>query len=295
MSNLYLKRSCGTHDGSFHADEVTACALLLVHDLIDKKSIVRTRDIKKLNECEYVCDVGGTYCPDEKRFDHHQVEYDGQLSSAGMILRYLYEEGIIDQPLFEYYNNHLVLGVDAHDNGRVTPQIGHCTFSGVIHNFLPIAHSATDAERDEAFFRALDFTVGHIQRLFQRHSYVQSSRSAVLEAMKNEGKVLVFDEPLPWIDAFFEEGGLQHPAEFIVMPAGEHWKLRAIPPSLEERMQVRKPLPQEWAGLMEKQLVEKTGIDGAVFCHKGRFISVWKTKDDVKKALELIYNVNNFW
>ena len=29
-------RSFGTHDGSFHADEVTACALLLLFDLIDR-------------------------------------------------------------------------------------------------------------------------------------------------------------------------------------------------------------------------------------------------------------------
>ena len=29
-------------------------------------------------------------------------------------------------------------------------------------------------------------------------------------------------------------------------------------------------------------------IPGAIFCHKGRFISVWETKDDVQKALNLI-------
>nr|NGX27459.1 hypothetical protein [Chlamydiota bacterium] len=39
-----ISRSLGTHDGSFHADEVSACALLLVFDLIDRDKIFRTRD-----------------------------------------------------------------------------------------------------------------------------------------------------------------------------------------------------------------------------------------------------------
>jgi Uncharacterized conserved protein related to MYG1 family len=84
-----IKRSVGTHDGAFHADEVTACALLVVFDLVDEDKIVRTRDPSKLAECEYVCDVGGEYDPSRKLFDHHQADYVGRLSSAGMILHYL--------------------------------------------------------------------------------------------------------------------------------------------------------------------------------------------------------------
>ena len=43
-----IARSVGIHDGAFHADEVTACALLLVFDLIDEEKIIRTRDCEKL-------------------------------------------------------------------------------------------------------------------------------------------------------------------------------------------------------------------------------------------------------
>ena len=40
MENAEIKhRTLGTHDGSFHADEVTACALLLLFDLIDMEGI----------------------------------------------------------------------------------------------------------------------------------------------------------------------------------------------------------------------------------------------------------------
>src|ERR1700733_2167520 len=106
-----IKRSAGTHDGSFHADEVTACALLMAFGLVDRDKIVRSRDLHVLDECEYVCDVGGIYDPAVKRFDHHQSEYTGDLSSAGMILLYLKERGIVDEPTYEYFNRSLIHGV----------------------------------------------------------------------------------------------------------------------------------------------------------------------------------------
>jgi len=53
-------------------------------------------------------------------------------------------------------------------------------------------------------------------------------------------------------------------------------------------MKVRTPLPQEWAGLLDEDLKRASGIRGAIFCHKGRFISVWETKEDVFKALDYV-------
>jgi uncharacterized UPF0160 family protein len=53
-------------------------------------------------------------------------------------------------------------------------------------------------------------------------------------------------------------------------------------------MSVRHPLPLEWAGLLGDELKKASGIDGAIFCHKGRFISVWETKEDALKALQIV-------
>jgi uncharacterized UPF0160 family protein len=164
-----MLKSFGTHDGSFHADEVTACALLLFFKLIDRDKIVRTRDIKLLGQSEFVCDVGGIYDPKKKRFDHHQVDYQGPLSSAGMVLQYLQETGKIDAKVYDYLNQSLVLGVDAHDNGNVTPQLGVCTFSQVIANFVPIAYDVSADVQTVAFFQALDFAHGHLERLLERY------------------------------------------------------------------------------------------------------------------------------
>lgn len=285
MAQIIL-RSCGTHDGSFHADEVTACALLLYFNLIDRDKIFRSREPEKLSQCEYVCDVGGVYDPASKRFDHHQVEYRGILSSAGMVWLYLKEEGIVDGATYDFLNRSLIMGVDAHDNGRVTAESGVCTFSHVISNFVPAAYDADPQIQNEAFFCALDFVRGHLERLLERRRYIQSCRQKVVSAMESNQFYLLFEEAMPWIESFFELGGENHPALFVIMPAGKSWKLRGIPPNNEERMKVRLPLPEEWAGLLEEDLRRVSGIPGAVFCHKGRFVSVWQTKEDALKALK---------
>ena len=285
-SSIQLKRSLGTHDGTFHADEVTASALLITFDLIDKNKIVRTRNLDELNKCEFVCDVGGVFDAASKKFDHHQSGYTGTLSSAGMILKYLLEEEIINDSLYTFINDSLVHGVDLHDNGLVSLERGHCSFSGVVSNFAPIKYGASNSVTEDAFYKALDFVIAHIDRLLQRYKYNLSCKESVAQAMDTKEKYLVFDAPMPWMESFFELGGNEHQAEYLIMPTGDHWKLRGIPPTFQERMQVRKPLPEKWAGLLGEELEKVSGIPGSIFCHKGRFISVWKTRKDALLALE---------
>ena len=288
MEQIILSRSFGTHDGTFHADEVTACALLLFFNQVDRDKILRTRDLKELSHIEYVCDVGGVYDPAIKRFDHHQKEYLGKMSSAGMVLAYLNEEDIISSQLYDYLNKTLVLGVDEIDNGLREPIYGHSSFSSIIASYVPVRYEAKKEEIEIAFHEALDFVLGYLKRIMAKFEYIQECKELVLNAMKTQEYCLIFDQPLIWLETFFEHGGLTHPAQFVMMPSHGHWKLRAIPPSYEERMQVRTPLPKEWAGLLDEELKKKTSIQGAIFCHKGRFISVWETKEDALKALDYI-------
>lgn len=286
--NVMILRSVGTHDGSFHADEVTACALLLVFNLVDRDKIFRTRDPEILDRCEFVCDVGGVYDSKKKRFDHHQLEYTGDHASAGMIWEYLYDQKLIDQHLFDYVNHSIIIGIDAHDNGKVLQQDGVCTFSHVIANYVPISVDASEEQQTAAFFRALDFAIGHFERVLERYRYIMECKDKVAEAMKSQDKVLIFEESMPWQENFFALGGENHPALFIIMPTQGHWKLRGIPPNAMDKMGVRVPLPAEWAGLRDHELQKVTGIQGAIFCHKGQFISIWETKEDALKALDQV-------
>ncbi|MBM3192142.1 MAG: MYG1 family protein, partial [Chlamydiae bacterium] len=288
MQTSILPRSFGTHDGAFHADEVTACAFLLLYNLIDRDKIVRTRDLAILKNLQYVCDVGGIYDANILRFDHHQVEYKGGLSSAGMVLQYLADQRILTEELYHYFNNSLVIGVDAVDNGQATQKLGHCSFSSIITNFVPANHGVDDTVLFKAFEEALDFTFGHLQRLQERFMYIRSCKEKVKESMQRGQEYLEFDEAIPWMENFFELEGESHPALFVVMPSGPHWKLRGIPPSYDQKMKVRKSLPKHWAGLLEQELGKVTKIPGAIFCHKGRFISIWKTKEDALKALYMV-------
>ena len=288
MDKEKILRSVGTHNGTFHADEVTACALLLLFDQVDLDKVYRTRDSERLACCEFVCDVGGVYDESKKLFDHHQSDYVGLFSSAGMVLDYLRTQALIPENEANLLKHGLVDGVDAHDNGRAVVADGYCSFSNVVSNFTPLKYNATAEEQDQAFFQALEFVRGHISRMLGRFRYNLSCRGVIEEKMREGRDVLIFDEALPWLENFFALGGKDHPAEFIISPAGEHWKLRGIPPSYEKRMQVRVPLPESWAGLLGEELEKVSQIKGAVFCHKGRFISVWETKEAALEALSKV-------
>ena len=80
-----------THDGVFHADEVFAIALWKKY-VNSNIEIIRTRDTDM--QADMFIDIGGVYSPDELLFDHHQLSYKGDLSSVGMIAKYITDGGI---------------------------------------------------------------------------------------------------------------------------------------------------------------------------------------------------------
>ena len=67
-----MTKLIGTHDGTFHCDEVLACSLLKMLPEYKHAEIIRSRDPEKLAECDIVVDVGGVYDPAKHRYDHHQ-------------------------------------------------------------------------------------------------------------------------------------------------------------------------------------------------------------------------------
>ncbi|EDS31662.1 MYG1 [Culex quinquefasciatus] len=99
----------GTHDGVFHCDEVLACFMLQQLPKYERATVRRTRDLKVLDQCDIVVDVGAVFDPDTNRYDHHQASFQEtlnslrpeikvkreiRLSSAGLIYTYFGEEVI---------------------------------------------------------------------------------------------------------------------------------------------------------------------------------------------------------
>lgn len=69
---INCRKTIGTHNGTFHCDEVLACSMLRLLPEYENAEIIRTRDKNILETCDIVVDVGGMYEPSTHRYDHHQ-------------------------------------------------------------------------------------------------------------------------------------------------------------------------------------------------------------------------------
>lgn len=132
-----------THDGKFHSDEALACYMLKLLPELQNADIIRTRDMKLINDADIVVDVGGEYDPSRFRFDHHQRSFvldmntirgentwsDIKLSSAGLVYHHFGDRVISEllqdlnpsqeqiKAVFEKVYQNLIKEIDADDNG----------------------------------------------------------------------------------------------------------------------------------------------------------------------------------
>ncbi|ESN98584.1 hypothetical protein HELRODRAFT_192998 [Helobdella robusta] len=81
VSDVSKSKMIGTHNGTFHCDDVFACYMLKQLDQYKDACIIRTRDSVKLDECDIVVDVGGVFDSAKLRFDHHQRSFNESLST----------------------------------------------------------------------------------------------------------------------------------------------------------------------------------------------------------------------
>lgn len=275
-----------THWGSFHADDVLACTLIRVFRDA-QAAVVRTRDAAVLDQADVVFDVGGTFDPATCRFDHHQHSYTGPLSSAGMVLNWLEGEGDVEPRTAARLRRELVEWVDAVDNGRREPIPGVLDYTRMVEAYNKGSHTLADF--DAAYERAVTMSIGIVQGIVAAERLEQEAARLVVEGMQAAeaagSNVMVFDRYLPWKPAYFANGGASHPTEFVVFPGVDgSWRAIAIPPE-EGSFAQKRSLPASWAGLRDHELVDASGVEGARFCHKNRFIAVWDTGEHLLDAL----------
>jgi uncharacterized UPF0160 family protein len=276
---------CGTHSGSFHADDVLAMALIRVFE--DPQALVlRSRDEAVLARCDLVFDVGGVFDPERGRFDHHQNEYTGPLSSAGMVLAWLADLGRIEADLAGRLRREVVDYVDAVDNGRRTPDGSVPCLAAIVGN---MNHDPGDGSGfDDRYLEAVAIASRYLQGIAAGHRAEAEARAKVIAAMEravaDDTRLLFLDGYVPWKPAYFENGGREHPTDFVLFPAEDAWRVVAIPPepgSFDKKV----PFPESWAGLTDRELEAVIGLPGARFCHKNRFIAVFTTRDAALAAL----------
>lgn len=138
------RKVIGTHDGTFHCDEVLACAMLKLLPQYADASVKRTRNPTVLDTCDIVVDVGGVFDPSVHRYDHHQRAFQEsfstlkpgfpwvtRLSSAGLVYVHFGQEiiaQVLDMPveselvqeIYKKVYEGFVEEIDAIDNGIST-------------------------------------------------------------------------------------------------------------------------------------------------------------------------------
>ncbi len=281
-----MSLTVGTHSGTFHADDVLAFSL--IRSFVDEEAVVvRTRDAERLDACDIVVDVGGVFDPESLRFDHHQGTYLGPRSSAGMVLDWLESSGRVAPDLATHLRDRVVEYVDAVDTGREAPRVDVPCFARMVEA-IGLGCEGAEAQL-AAFWKASDVGLLLLEGLTRGHARIAEARAHVAErmaeAVRAGSSVIELDRYVPWKPAYFALGGETHPTDYVLFPSDDAtWKLIAIPPTLGQFEQKR-PLPASWAGKLNEELSAATGVEGSVFCHKNRFIAVFRSREGALDAL----------
>ena len=284
-----------THDGSFHADEVFAIAVLSL--LGEPAEVVRTRDPAVMAGCDVRVDVGFANDPAAGDFDHHQRGGAGQrpngvrYASFGLVWR---EHGPRlcggDAEAAARVDRSLVQGVDANDAGQALSAplfdgVWAMTVSGVIGGLNATWEEAITPEQERARF---DEAIALARRIVEREiaaaSAQQHAARLVADAIARapDPRLIALDRDLPWKEVVVTQAP---EALFVVYPKRSGWGLEAVPRELGS-FETRRPLPAEWAGLDGHELAELTGVPDAVFCHAKRFLAVARSPEGIAALAE---------
>ena len=261
------------HPGVFHADDVFCVAFATIK--YGEVDVVRTAKFNE-DDFDYVCDIGRKY-DGVKFFDHHQCvtpDEKGVIPSAvNLLVKGLFTEE------FDELNEKFLRGIAVQDNGQVEL---FSTYPNLLGGWVHVMNPVWDSEEspDTAFARAVELAIPMAEAALER---VRSDRRADGELAKAthhfDGKVLEFERFFPWIERVTT---LSVPLFVLFESNRGGWNVQCVPPSKEDSFKQRLPLPEEWAS-------GENHPKGMTFCHAGRFLASFETREDALAALhELI-------
>lgn len=296
-----------THDGTFHADDVFATALLKMM-YGDSLKVIRTRDAAVIDQADIVYDVGGVFHPDTLRFDHHMADFPKRAdqtpySSVGLIwaefggsiLRKKFPSftpyGEVESIAAEI-DREVILPIDKIDNGITPPQPTDITVA--IDLFNP---NWNDADGDEgleaAFNKAVDFAFGYLDRLFEAKyaEYVAQIHIKEAAMAAEDPRLIELSQSVPFRAAIPRLG--LNELLYVVSPSGSagNWGVTAVSVS-PDSFENRKDMPAAWAGLTGAALQNATGVKDAIFAHRSRFFAVAGSKEGALALAEIALNAH---
>jgi uncharacterized UPF0160 family protein len=303
-----------THNGKFHCDEVFAYAVLRLalglNEPGEDHLLLRTRKPELLESADIVWDVGSLHDPAKNRFDHHQrgapLRPDGTpFSSAGLVWQ-VFGEGAVARLLqakgaeafapaiSAELDASLIRRIDEVDTGVsangpvLDDSLGLAALIGQFNPTWDDPAGSGAAAGDAAFLEAAAFADGVLRRKVDSLRARHAAEVSVLAAHRagEDPRILVLDRGMPWKGAVFTH---DLPVLFAVSPASNgNWMLDTMPPEPGSFAQ-RRPLPEAWAGLQERELAQQSGVEDAVFVHLRRFVGAARSRagavDMARKAL----------
>jgi uncharacterized UPF0160 family protein len=291
MINLREIKTAAVHDGTFHADDVLAAAIIRM--LNPGIGIIRSRDPETLQKADIRVDVGGKYSPASGDFDHHMPGGAGRRSNGipyaacGLIWKHSGKIVAGSDYVSEHIERKIIQTVDAIDSGYNIDRVDSSVYynaADIIDAFNP-AWSDEDQNYDAAFMRAVSYAETMLANEIRHSRAYEAGRGYVYQAVKKAGdpRYIVLERYCPWQDVVIPETK----ALYVLFPAPTgDWRIRAVP----ERMgsfNVRHPLPSHWGGLSRDELRAVTGVPDALFCHQALFIAGAVSFEGAMKMLEI--------
>lgn len=284
-----------THSGGFHADELLSSVILT--RLFPQARIVRSRAPEWITPApdRIIYDVGGSYDPEARIFDHHQrgapLREDGQpYSSFGLVWKhygrdYLAASGVPEAHIAAIHGSFdagFVLPVDLVDNGALSPSVAGplagLTLPALLETLKPVFDDRSPDADDRAFHGALAIARSFVEASIAGSASKLRAESMVLEAIAAAGENRVLELPMgmPFRAAIIKARA-DH-LLFVVHPREKDWCVTGIRKA-DEGFALRADLPASWAGLTNEGLEAASGVSGASFCHNGRFIAAARTRE----------------
>jgi uncharacterized UPF0160 family protein len=295
-----------THDGSFHADEVFAIATLQLLDADERGGagpveVIRTRDRDLISAADLRVDVGFRDDPSTGDYDHHQRSFDRErpngvrYASFGLIWREFGARACGgDAQVAQAVDATLVQSVDAADSGQrlaelVVDDVHPMTVGGVIGGLNGRwDESLSREEEGQRFEQALELARGVLSREIASVASARRAVRVVEEAITAADDPRLVNLPInaPWKRALVPAAP---EALFVIYPKRQGFGLEGVPTELGT-FELRRELPEEWAGLEGEQLVAVTGVEDAVFCHVKRFLVVARSRAGIDQLARLALN-----
>ncbi|TBN10507.1 MYG1 family protein [Agrobacterium cavarae] len=292
-----------THSGGFHADELLSSVILT--RLYPTAKIVRSRAPEWITPAQdrVIYDVGGAYDAEAQIFDHHQrgapLRDDGQpYSSFGLVWKhygrdYLTALGVAGadiENVHASFDKSFVLPIDLTDNGALSPaiagELAGLTLPSLLETLKPSFDNREPGADDAAFHSALAIARSFVEAGIEKKAAKLRAETLVLKAIERTGESRILELPIgmPFRPAIVKAGA-DH-LLFVVHPRDKDWCVTGIRRA-EEGFELRADLPVSWAGLTNGDLEQASGVEGATFCHNGRFIAAAKTREAAMTMAEI--------